>query len=976
LADSGYSARLREAHSTIWEKTVYEPNPFGGEPISRVHRVTELATGLNYRDSSGQWVASREIIEPVEGGAMAVQGQTRVWWANNLADAWPMRIETPDGKNLKAQVLGITLSDHTGKGVWIAQVKDSQGYITEPSMVVYPDCMTGVKCSIRVRYTLVGVEQDLLIEESLEGLRPADLGLDPATAAIALVTEFDSPESPGIVPETSSMRRLDLLSDQTLDFGALKIGAGKAWLTGKVDQDKPVQVFKQWVEEGGRRFLFEQIAVTEVEEHLQSLPRHEGAAMQRRKLRNMVATGRTFPEQRTAARQDTSKMRLASQERDPVMLAALSPERALLADYQLMAVSDTNYTFLADMTYYASGFVNLIGTTRFEGGSVLKIGTASTAGIKTTNLVCDTSMYAPFIVTAIDENGCGETISGSTGNPTTRWYGNIGIDLSGAPSGTVLSNVFFSHLSNAVAGAGVVLRNCQVIRCRNAFASGSTSPVLENVLLHRLDKFLPNTAAATVTGRHVTAHNVTNFLANTTGTINLTNSLFAVVGSWQCTTTRTNSSAFLASDTGVFQTVGGGAHYLAAESPYRGMGTASLPADLLAELGRRTSYPPVVYSNATINADLVLGPTVQRNTGAKDLGFLYAPLDYVFGGTDAYANLTFGAGTAVGWFRTSSGWYHAGHGIHVGDQKTLKFEGRTDAPCYWVRTSVVQERLNGMWIGGYGPGGITGWAWPNLSDAPELRARFLKASILAGEGNHWRDDNGRLMVHASDSEFWGGGMGGYVSSYFLTNCLMQRTFLGLSGGNSGVSIHLRSCTFIGNQVYISRSYAVPVSVRDCAFDRTLFPVTDSYAYNTTYSDYNYNAYITGQPMLTNSGPNNVFVTGSFNWQQSWLGNHYLPSGSSLINAGSISDASTAGMYHYTTQTNQTKEATSRLDIGRHYIAADSYGNPLDSDGDGVSDYIEDANGNGGVDSGETDWQTSGDWGLKVQITRPNSRLLP
>jgi hypothetical protein len=978
LEQTGYSAKSREAHSTIWEKIVYEPSPFGGEPTPRVRQVTELATGLNYKDASGQWLPSRELVEPVEGGAQAIHGQTKLRWANNLADPWPVQIETPDGKTMHYRVLGITASDHTGKSVWIAEVKDSQGYIEDDSTVIYPDCMSGVKCSIRIRYMRAGIEQDLLIEESLEGLRPSDLGLDPKTAALTLVTEFNSVEPPRIVPEAASSAREDLLTDEVIDFGALKMGPGKAWITGGAPEGSAVTVFKQWLEEGGRRFLFEQMAVSEIAEKLDSLPRHEGAALSpgRSKLRHMVSSERTFPEPPVSARGDTSKMRMASDERDPVMLAALRPERALLADFQLLGSSATNYVFTADVTYYASGLVNLIGTTRAEGCSVLKIGTASTAGIKTTNLVCDTDLFAPFMVTAIDENGCGETISGSTGNPTNRWYGNIGIDLSGAPSGMVLSNVFFSHLSNAVAGAGVVLRNCQVVRCKNAFASGSTSPVLENVLLHRLDRFLPNSAAATVTGRHVTAHNVTNFLSNTTGTINLTNCLFAVVGSWQCTITRTNSSAFLASDAGVFQTVGGGAHYLAAESPYRGVGSTNLPAGLLAELSGRTSYPPTVYSNVTIYTDLVLGPAVERNTGPKDIGFLYAPLDYAFGGVHAYANLTFTAGTAVGWFRTTSGWYHAGHGIHMGDQKTIRFEGRADAPCYWVRTPTVQERLNALWVGGYGPGGITGWAWPNVGDAPQLRARFLKTSMLAADGNHWRDDYGRIMIHVSDSEFWGGGMGGYISSYFLTNCLFNRTYLGLADGNSDVRFDIRSCTFIGNQVYIGRNYPVPVSIRDCAFDRTLFPVTDGYAYNPAYSDYDYNAYITGQPMLTNSGPNNVFVTGSFDWQQSWLGNHYLPGGSGLIDAGSISDASTVGMYHHTTQTDQTKEYTSRLDIGKHWIATDGYGNPLDSDGDGVPDYIEDANGNGSVDSGETDWTSASDLGLKVLITRPKSGPLP
>jgi hypothetical protein len=45
-----------------------------------------------------------------------------------------------------------------------------------------------------------------------------------------------------------------------------------------------------------------------------------------------------------------------------------------------------------------------------------------------------------------------------------------------------------------------------------------------------------------------------------------------------------------------------------------------------------------------------------------------------------------------------------------------------------------------------------------------------------------------------------------------------------------------------------------------------------------------------------------------------------------------------------------KETNGRLDIGYHYVAVDAYDNPYDSDGDGIPDYIEDANGNGVYDA--------------------------
>jgi hypothetical protein len=53
------------------------------------------------------------------------------------------------------------------------------------------------------------------------------------------------------------------------------------------------------------------------------------------------------------------------------------------------------------------------------------------------------------------------------------------------------------------------------------------------------------------------------------------------------------------------------------------------------------------------------------------------------------------------------------------------------------------------------------------------------------------------------------------------------------------------------------------------------------------------------------------------------------------------------------------------------------GLPLDTNGDGIPDYLEDVNGNGLVDSGEIDWLLPGDLELTVVITRPsNSSKVP
>ena len=76
----------------------------------------------------------------------------------------------------------------------------------------------------------------------------------------------------------------------------------------------------------------------------------------------------------------------------------------------------------------------------------------------------------------------------------------------------------------------------------------------------------------------------------------------------------------------------------------------------------------------------------------------------------------------------------------------------------------------------------------------------------------------------------------------------------------------------------------------------------------------------------------------------------------LVNNGSRA-ASLAGLYQHATQVAQAKELGSTVDIGVHHVALESGGNPNDADGDGLPDYFEDANGNGSVDTGETNWQS-------------------
>jgi hypothetical protein len=180
-----------------------------------------------------------------------------------------------------------------------------------------------------------------------------------------------------------------------------------------------------------------------------------------------------------------------------------------------------------------------------------------------------------------------------------------------------------------------------------------------------------------------------------------------------------------------------------------------------------------------------------------------------------------------------------------------------------------------------------------------------------------------------------------------------------------------------------------LAIENTAFDGTGFRFNDYLNGSSSYTTFNYNAYNTNNlsglsypfpygaatNFLEVIGPNDLMVT-NFNWQISWFGNFYLPTNSPLINKGSTT-ANLLGFYHFTTQTNQVPETNSIVDIAYHYVATGTNGVPLYANGDGIPDYIEDANGNGLVDSGEIGWNLTNDLGLQVIISQPqNGSTLP
>ena len=147
-APTAYAVVARAANSRVWERTVYELGP-NGQAIPRKHRYTELASGLNFW-SNGQWMESQELIQTYVSGAIAKQGQYQVIFANNLNSASAIDQQTPDGKRLRSNIIGLAYYDwSSGQSVVIAQIQDSQGELIAANQVLYPNAFAGVKADVR-----------------------------------------------------------------------------------------------------------------------------------------------------------------------------------------------------------------------------------------------------------------------------------------------------------------------------------------------------------------------------------------------------------------------------------------------------------------------------------------------------------------------------------------------------------------------------------------------------------------------------------------------------------------------------------------------------------------------------------------------------------------------------------------------------------------------------------------------------------
>jgi alpha-L-rhamnosidase len=560
----------------------------------------------------------------------------------------------------------------------------------------------------------------------------------------------------------------------------------------------------------------------------------------------------------------------------------------------------------------------------------------------------------------------GETISGSSNAPS-GYYGNPVLYMSGVTPPPSLTHIRISYASLGIelAPNSAEISDVQFVNCLIPIEVGGTVH-LQNSLMTGCQtniEFIANNASLAAENVTFSGSACLSQALGTNAALVLTNCILADI------TNLASGNVSLSGDTNgfwnsptfgnmvtntfyPFQTAGGGNFYLANGCNFLGAGTTYINTNLLAELRQKTTHPPVVLTGGVLASnDIALWPQVQRETNAPDLGFAYDPIDYELGAIVVTnpIQITLTPGTVIAGFGTNG----IGRSLTVANGARFLASGTPIQPVRIVEYSTVQEHVPTNWnMPFYSI--LTDDIYENGSPPPAcFNCRFTDFSAVANDGPQLGLTASRSDIR--DCQFHGGTFATYATDT-VTNCLFERTVTYIQPySGTGKSV-LENNLFFGGQFYFETSSGTNGVVRDNLFDRTTVYFND-----VSYQG-GYNAFVTNFDRIHPTNATDIILADT-GYVPGPLGNYYYPTNggnlSRLIDAGGTT-ADAVGLYQFTTVTNfasgvEIKEANSVVDVGFHYVAVDSNGNPIDTDGGGIADYMEDGNGNGLVDAGESDW---------------------
>jgi len=295
--DTDYAPVSVSANSRVMQRVTYQLGP-SGQVVSRVHSYTELATGLNHL-VNGAWVPSSDQISLTPSGpaaAAATNGQHQVFFPEDIYEGVITCIAS-DGLQMQSRPLCIAYFDGTNRTL-IGSLTNSVGQLLPSgNSVIYTNCFSdpddsSFAADLLCTYRKSGFQADLIFRS--RPVAPELLGLG-SNVRIQLLTEFFGTPAPA---QTSAVTNsVDGLSDSILDFGAIRMAWGKAFLVGDPAQSASAglastPVYKSWQIVDGRSFLVEELPYVRIQAQLNQLADLDKPA------RHFAATGSGGPSQR------------------------------------------------------------------------------------------------------------------------------------------------------------------------------------------------------------------------------------------------------------------------------------------------------------------------------------------------------------------------------------------------------------------------------------------------------------------------------------------------------------------------------------------------------------------------------------------------------------------------------------------------------------------------------------------------------
>jgi hypothetical protein len=940
--------------------------------------TVQLGAGLNYRDpQNGELLESKAVISPYPNGAIAHQGQVKCAWASDLRTRGALQIATEETL-ISGQLIGLAMTDAaSGQSFMLAEVRSSQGVIDSESTLTYPDMLDSISCNLTYRLHTWGVEQDLTFLGPLN-FTPEELNMSSATARLELFFEINEPPAAlsKPVPIKSVLRGQALqlamgpFSDNLIEFGALSFTRGKAFDAQGLSTAVPIgKSFTRTVD--NRWCLVESIEYPAIQPALARFGKPQAAL--KPPPRQLAGPRQQFAPRAMLARALPPSPKLPAPGelhpmRKELKTAMISRPRGKEWTWDFVVTLNsgvTNYFFRGDYTYYISAPLSIYGATNIiSGGTIIKFDHGETGASLNfqdgSSIQCNSTPFYPAVLTAMDDSSMGDAVGGS--GAISGYYGGINMQNAGGD----LHDLKIKYSGEAIKTFGYSNRisNLQLINC---FIGIETvySPVVtavENILANNIEGTLFMGSYNTQAVQHLTANNVGTLSDNSDDALSLalTNAiLFNVTNLGPAYVSAdyiaTNTSLGITGVThGItltnspFQTVLGGHFYLGTNySPLRDAGTTNIPPILQKELAAYgTTYAPTYYTNQ-ISTTQTWTQIVQRDSDSlPDYGYHYPAIDYVVSGLTIITNglLLMTNNVCVGIDYGASSW-----GL-IFDGGKLLATGSPTEPIHLLRAHCIQENSSGN------PGTRALFYDKGNSGThgnSEARFRFSELTEMAEDGYSLYTGKNFSQFEITHSTLnymvfiIAANKGNQVFGF--TNNVIEWPQLNFDSGGTTSLIHLRNNLLRTCQLDVY-NLTNTSTVMDNIFDT-------SPAYDHGHSLSNgWNAYFATTNYLTAGVSNTNLVT--LTYQTGTLGKYYQPTNSPLIDRGSLTNAGLVGLYHFTSTTNNVKETNSVLNIGNHYVATDTAGNPLDSDRDGLADYYENSNGSGVKGTGETDWQNA------------------